>query len=322
MSNFKIAITRRIPEAGINLLKQAGFEPIVSSKDGVLTREELKEFVKGADAILSLLTDKIDAEILEAAGPQLKVVANYAVGYDNINLNDCKVKNILVTNTPGVLTETVAEHAIGLLFAIAQNIPQADRFTREGKFVGWAPMLFLGTDLYDKTLGILGLGRIGLEVVKRLKDGFSLDIIYYDVNRNEQAEKEFNVKYVSLEELMRNSDFLSIHVPLTPTTKHLIGEKELRLMKKTAYLINTSRGALIDEVALVKIMQEKVIQGAALDVYENEPKLTEGLAQLDNVILLPHIASASIGTRSKMAEMAAQNILAVFNGQTPPNLVK
>jgi len=322
MSNFKIVITRRIPDAGINFLRQADLEPVVSQKDGVLTREELKEFVKGADAILSLLTDKIDAEILEAAGPQLKVVANYAVGYDNINLNDCKAKNILVTNTPGVLTETVAEHAIGLLFAIAQNIPQADKFTREGKFTGWAPMLFLGTDLYDKTLGILGLGRIGLEVVKRLKDGFSLDIIYYDINRNEQAEKELKIKYVSLEELMRNSDFLSIHVPLTPTTRHLIGDKELRLMKKTAYLINTSRGALLDEAALVKVLQEKIIQGAALDVYENEPKLTEGLAQLDNVILLPHIASASIGTRSKMAEMAAQNILAVLNGQTPPNLVK
>ncbi|MDP2855686.1 MAG: D-glycerate dehydrogenase [bacterium] len=322
MSNLKIVITRRIPDAGINLLRQAGFEPIVSQKDGVLTREELKEFVKGADAILPLLTDKIDAEILEVAGPQLKVVANYAVGYDNINLDDCKAKNILVTNTPGVLTETVAEHAIGLLFAIAQNIPQADKFTREGKFVGWAPMLFLGTDLYDKTLGILGLGRIGLEVMKRLKDGFSLDIIYYDVNRNEQAEKEFNIKYVSLEELMKNSDFLSIHVPLTPTTKHLIGEKELRLMKKTAYLINTSRGPLIDEAALVKVLQEKAIQGAALDVYENEPKLSDGLAQLDNVVLLPHIASASIGTRSKMAEMAAQNILAVLNGQAPPNLVK
>lgn len=322
MSNLKIVITRRIPDAGINLLRQAGLEPIVSQKEGVLTAEELKEFVKGADAILSLLTDKIDAEVLEAAGPQLKVVANYAVGYDNINFNDCKAKNILVTNTPGVLTETVAEHAIGLLFAIAQNIPQADKFIREGKFVGWAPMLFLGTDLYDKTLGILGLGRIGLEVVKRLKDGFSLDIIYYDINRNEQAEKEFNIKYVSLEELMRNSDFLSIHVPLTPTTRHLIGGKELGLMKKTAYLINTSRGPLIDEAALVKVLQEKAIQGAALDVYENEPKLSDGLAQLDNVVLLPHIASASIGTRSKMAEMAAQNILAVLSGQTPPNLVK
>lgn len=315
----KVVVTRRIPDVGIELLKDSGFEVVVSQKEGVLTRDELKEFVKGADAILSLLTDKIDAEILESVGPQLKIVANYAVGYDNLKLDDLKAKNIIATNTPGVLTETVAEHTIGLLFAIAQNIPQADKFTREGKFVGWAPMLFLGTDVLGKTLGILGLGRIGLEIVKRLKDGFDMNIIYYDLHRNEQLEKEYGITFVSLEELMKNSDFLSIHVPLTPETKHLIGEKELRLMKKTAYLINTSRGAVIDEMALVKILQEKVIQGAGLDVYENEPKLSDGLIQLDNVILLPHIASASIGTRSKMAEMAAKNIIAVLGGQAPIN---
>lgn len=317
----KVVVTRRIPDAGIDLLKQAGYEVVVSEKDGVLTRDELREFVKGADAILSLLTDKIDAEILDSAGSQLKIVANYAVGYDNLKLDDLKLKNVIATNTPGVLTETVAEHAIGLLFAVAQNISQADKFTRDGKFVGWAPMLFLGTDVFGKTLGILGLGRIGLEIVKRLKDGFDLNIVYYDSNRNEQAEKDYGIKYASLEELLSISDFVSIHVPLTPGTKHLIGEKELRLMKKTAYLINTSRGAVIDEMALVKVLKERIIQGAGLDVYENEPKLSDGLAQLDNVILLPHIASASIGTRSKMAEMAASNIIAVLNGQNPINPV-
>jgi glyoxylate reductase len=316
---MKVVVTRQIPETGIEILKKAGFEVSVSSKDGVLTRDELKEFVKGADAILSLLTDKIDAEILEAAGPQLKIVANYAVGYDNIKVDDCKSKNVIVTNTPGVLTETVAEHAIGLLFAVAQNIPQADKYTREGKFVGWGPMLFLGTDIRNKTIGIIGLGRIGLEMVKRLKDGFGVNFIYYDLKRNEAAEKEFGVQFVSLEDLMKTSDFVSIHVPLTPETKHLIGEKELRLMKKTAYLINTSRGAVIDEIALVKILQEKIIAGAGLDVYENEPKLSEGLAELDNVVLLPHIASASIGTRSKMSEMAATNIVEVLSGKSPVN---
>lgn len=316
---MKVVVTRQIPETGIEILKKAGFEVSVSSKDGVLTRDELKEFVKGADAILSLLTDKIDAEILEAAGPQLKIVANYAVGYDNIKVDDCKARNIIVTNTPGVLTETVAEHAIGLLFAVAQNIPQADKYTREGKFVGWGPMLFLGTDIRNKTIGIIGLGRIGLEMVKRLRDGFGVNFIYYDLKRNETAEKEFGVQFVSLEDLMKTSDFVSIHVPLTPETKHLIGEKELRLMKKTAYLINTSRGAVIDEIALVKILQEKIIAGAGLDVYENEPKLSEGLAELDNVVLLPHIASASIGTRSKMSEMAATNIVEVLSGKSPVN---
>lgn len=252
---MKVVVTRQIPESGINILKQAGFDVVVSAKDGVLTRDELKEFVKGADAILSLLTDKIDAEILEAAGLQLKIVANYAVGYDNIKVDDCKTKNVIVTNTPGVLTETVAEHAIGLLFAVAQNIPQADKYTREGKFVGWGPMLFLGTDIRNKTIGIVGLGRIGLEMVKRLKDGFGVNFIYFDLKRNEAAEKEFGVQFVSLEDLMKNSDFVSIHVPLTPETKHMIGDKELRLMKKTAYLINTSRGAVIDEAALVKVLQ-------------------------------------------------------------------
>ena len=316
---MKVVITRQIPETGIEILKQAGFEVVVSSKDGVLTRDELKEFVKGADAILSLLTDKIDVEILETAGPQLKIVANYAVGYDNIKVDDCKSKNVIVTNTPGVLTETVAEHAIGLLFAVAQNISQADKYTREGKFVGWGPMLFLGTDIRNKTIGIIGLGRIGLEMVKRLKDGFGVNFIYYDLKRNEASEKEFGVQFVSLEDLMKTSDFVSIHVPLTPETKHLIGEKELRLMKKIAYLINTSRGAVIDEIALVKILQEKIIAGAGLDVYENEPKLSEGLAELDNVVLLPHIASASIGTRSKMSEMAATNIVEVLSGKSPIN---
>jgi len=316
---MKVVVTRQIPESGIELLKKAGFEVVVSAKDGVLTRDELKEFVKGADAILSLLTDKIDAEILETAGPQLKIVANYAVGYDNIKIDDCKTKNIIATNTPGVLTETVAEHAIGLLFAVAQNIPQADKYTRQGMFTCWGPMLFLGTDIRNKTIGIVGLGRIGLEMVKRLKDGFGVNFIYYDLKRNEPAEKEFGVQYVSLEDLMKNSDFVSIHVPLTPETKHMIGDKELRLMKKTAYLINTSRGAVIDEAALVKVLQERLIQGAGLDVYENEPKLTEGLVQLDNVVLLPHIASASIGTRSKMSEMAATNIVEVLSGKPPVN---
>ena len=316
---MKVVVTRQIPESGINILKQAGHEVLVSAKDGVLTQDELKEFVKGADAILSLLTDKIDAGVLEAAGSQLRIVANYAVGYDNININDCKAKNIIATNTPGVLTETVAEHTIGLLFAVAQNIPQADKYTREGKFAGWGPMSFLGTDVRNKIIGIIGLGRIGLEIVKRLRDGFGINFIYYDLKRNEQAEKEFGVQFVFLEDLMKNSDFVSIHVPLTPETKHLVGDKELRLMKKTAYLINTSRGAVIEEAALVKVLQERTIAGAGLDVYENEPKLSEGLVQLDNVVLLPHIASASFDTRSKMSEMAAQNIVAVLSGQAPIN---
>lgn len=318
---FKVVVTRKIPEAGLELLKKAGFQVKVNPFDRVLSRKELKKFVKGADAILSLLTDKIDKEILEAAGEQLKIVANYAVGYDNINLKDCQERKVLVTNTPGVLTETVAEHTIGLLFAIAQRIVEADRYVREGKFKGWAPMLFLGVDIRGKTLGIIGLGRIGAEVARRMHDGFDLKIVYYDVSRNPQLEKQYKINYLPLKTLLKTSDFISLHVPLLPTTYHLIGWRELKMMKRTAYLINTSRGAVIDEKALVRALKEKIIAGAALDVFENEPKLTPGLKELPNVVLTPHIASASFETRSKMAEMAALNIIKALRGEKPPNLV-
>lgn len=318
---FKVVVTRKIPPAGLELLKKAGFQLKINPFDRILSKAELKKFVKGADAILCLLTDKIDKEILKAAGPQLKIVANYAVGYDNINLKDCQEKKVMVTNTPGVLTETVAEHTIGLLFAITQRIVEADRYVREGKFKGWAPMLFLGTDLRGKILGIIGLGRIGGEVAKRMRDGFNLKIVYYDIFRNFSLEKKYKINYLPLKTLLKTADFISLHVPLSPKTYHLIGWPELKLMKKTAYLINTSRGAVIDERALVKALKEKLIAGAALDVFENEPKLTAGLKNLPNVVLTPHIASASWETRSKMSEMAALNIIAALEGKKPPNLV-
>jgi len=319
---YRVVVTRQIPTSGISLLKQAGFDVKVNPKGRVLKKEELKKFVKGADAILSLLTDKIDAEILEAAGPQLKIVANYAVGYDNIKLDDCRKRKVFVTNTPGVLTETVAEHAIGLLFAISQRIVEADEFTRRGKFNGWAPMMFLGSDVREKTLGIIGLGRIGAEVARRMADGFDLKIVYYDIKRSPTLEKKYKIHYLPLRTLLRTSDFVSVHVPLLPQTRHLIGWSALKMMKKTAYLINTSRGPVIDERALVKALKQKIIAGAALDVFENEPRLMPGLTKLENTVLTPHIASASVETRSKMSEMAAKNIIAVLNAKTPPNLVK
>ena len=316
---FKVVVTRRIPEVGLQLLKKAGFEVKVSPYNRILTRPELKKFVKGADAILSLLTDKIDGEILDAAGPQLKIVANYAVGYDNFKIDDFKTRKIYATNTPGVLTETVAEHTIGLLFAIAQRIVEADEFVRQKKFRGWEPMLFLGTDVRNKTLGIVGLGRIGGEVTKRMRDGFGLKIIYFDVKRNKELEKELGIKYVSFSQLLKESDFISIHVPLLPTTHHMFTLKEFKMMKPTAFLINTSRGAIINERDLVTALKKKIIAGAALDVYEFEPKITPDLLKLPNTVLLPHIASASIETRSKMAEMAAKNIIAVLRGGKPIN---
>jgi glyoxylate reductase len=318
----KIFVTRAIPENGINLLKEQGYEVMVSPHDRVLTREELFESVRGADAILSLLTDKMNDEVFDAAGPQLKIVANYAVGYDNIDVKAAAAKNIIVTNTPGVLTESVAEQAIALIFSIARRVVESDQYMRDGKYVGWAPLLFLGNDLVGKTLGLVGLGRIGAAVAKRMQDGFEMKIIYYDVKRSEEFEKQYNLRYVDLEALLKESDFVSIHVPMMPETKHLIGATQLKMMKKTAYLINTSRGPVVDEKALVEALKSGEIKGAALDVYEEEPKMAPGLAELPNTVLTPHTASATEETRGAMSELAAKNIIAVLEGREPISPVK
>ena len=319
---FKIFITRKIPDAGIKLLKQAGFQVSVSQVDGVMAREDLLKKVKGMDAILPLLTDKMDGELMDAAGKQLKVIANYAVGIDNINLDDAAQRIITITNTPGVLTEAVAELAFALMISAARRIPESDQFTRKGKYKGWAPMMMLGSELHHKTLGIVGLGRIGSAVAERAFFGFKMKIIYYDVKRNEEFEQKFQAEYRGLPGLLRDADFISIHVPLISETKHLIGKNEFKIMKKTAYLINTSRGPIVDEAALVDALKKKRIAGAGLDVYENEPKLAPGLKDLPNVVLTPHTGSATIETRSAMAELAAKNIIEVLNGRAPLTPVK
>jgi len=317
---LKVYITRRIPEPGIEMIRKE-HEVEVNPYDRVLTREELLQAVKGKDGILCLLTDKIDAEVFDAAGPQLKVVSNYAVGYDNIDVNEATKRGIVVTNTPGVLTETTADLAWALILATARRIVEADKFTRAGKYEGWAPMLFLGQDVYGKTLGIIGMGRIGQAVARRAK-GFNMKVLYNDIRRiPEELEKELNATFVSLDELIEQSDFVSLHTYLSPETYHLINEERLRKMKKTAYLINTSRGPVVDESALVRALKEGWIAGAGLDVYEFEPKLVPGLAECENAVLLPHIASASVETRTKMATMAAENLLAVLAGKMPPNPV-
>lgn len=317
---MKVYITRRIPEPGIEMIRKE-HEVEVNPYDRVLTREELLQAVKGKDGILCLLTDKIDAEVFDAAGPQLKVVSNYAVGYDNIDVNEATKRGIVVTNTPGVLTETTADLAWALILATARRIVEADKFTRAGKYEGWAPMLFLGQDVYGKTLGIIGMGRIGQAVARRAK-GFNMKVLYNDIRRiPEELEKELNATFVSLDELIEQSDFVSLHTYLSPETYHLINEERLRKMKKTAYLINTSRGPVVDESALVRALKEGWIAGAGLDVYEFEPKLVPGLAECENAVLLPHIASASVETRTKMATMAAENLLAVLAGKMPPNPV-
>jgi len=319
---MKVFVTRAIPDAGIKLMREAGLEVEVSDFDGVLPPDKLLEKVKGADAILSLLTDKMKDEVMAAAGPQLKIIANYAVGYDNIDIKAAAVRNLIVTNTPGVLTESVAEHAIALIFALAHRIVESDQYMRDGKYTAWAPMLFLGNDLVGKTLGLVGLGRIGEAVAKRMYDGFDMKIFYYDVNRNQDLENKYHVEYRDLESLLKESDFISVHVPLNPQTKHLIGEPQLKMMKKTAYLVNTSRGPVLDEAALVAALKAGEIKGAALDVYENEPKMAEGLAQLSNTVLTPHTASATEETRGAMSELAAKNIIAVLKGEAAITPVK
>jgi len=320
MKKFKVFVTRKILEEGLNMLRER-YDVEVSDYDGIIPREMLLKKVKGADALLSLLTDNIDAEVMDAAGPNLKIIANYAVGYNNIDVEEATKRGIMVTNTPGVLTETTADFAWTLLMAIARRIVEADKFVREGKFRGWEPMLLLGTDVFGATLGIVGFGRIGQAMARRAL-GFNMRVLYYDNSRiDEQIEKELKATFVDLPTLLKESDFVTLHVPLTKQTHHLIGEKELKMMKKDAYLINTARGPVVDEKALVKALKEGWIKGAALDVFENEPEIEPELLKLDNVVLAPHIASASYATRSKMSVMVAENIIKALNGEVPPNLV-
>ncbi|MEK7192959.1 MAG: D-glycerate dehydrogenase [Patescibacteria group bacterium] len=319
----KIFVTRLIPESGLSLLRKEGHEVDVSEKDGVLTKSELIEHLsmKPYDAILSLLTDKIDSDIFNAVF-SAKIFANYAVGVDNVDLKTAKERGISVTNTPGVLTNTVAEHAFALVLACAHRIAEADAFTRAGKYTGWAPKLLLGTDISGKTLGVLGLGRIGSRVAHHGVKGFGMNVVYFDPKRNEDFEKEYGARYANTpEELLPLCDVVSIHVPLLDSTRHLMDARRLSLMKKNAILVNTSRGPVIDENALVEALKNGTIRAAALDVFENEPKLAPGLADLPNVILTPHIASATEETREAMSMMAAQNIIALLKGAVPPNLV-
>lgn len=313
MPKKKVFVTQKIPEKGLQLLKKF-FQVKVYPKDQVIPRRVLLKEVKHCDALLCLLTEKIDQAVL-GANPRLKVVSNYAVGYDNIDVKAATARGIPVTNTPGVLENAVAEHTFALMLALSKRIVEADSFTRAGKYKRWEPMLLLGTELEGKTLGIVGLGRIGAGVAERARKGMGINVLYHDIKRNKQFEKEYQAKYVSLSELLKKSDFVSLHVPLLPSTRHLIGREELKLMKKTAYLINTSRGPVIDEKALAEALQKKHIAGAGLDVYENEPKINHLLTKLRNTVLTPHTASATVEARTAMSELAAQNIIDVLQGR-------
>lgn len=315
----RVFVSSVIPQLGIDILERE-CQVKVNPYDRLLTKQELIEEVQEADGLLCLLSDTIDGEVMTASA-SLKIISDYAVGYDNIDIAEATRRGIMVTNTPGVLTDTTADLTWALIMSVGRRIVEADRFTRAGKFKRWMPMLFLGSDVHHSTLGIVGLGRIGRAVAKRAA-GFEMRILYTDVERApRKIENELRVEFVSLEGLLSSSDFVTLHVPLAPETRHLIGAKELKMMKKTAYLVNAARGPLVDERALVRALREKWIGGAALDVYENEPALTHGLAELDNVVVVPHIGSASTGTREKMAVMAATNLVAGLKGEVPPNLV-
>jgi len=318
-----IFVTRQIPEVGISMLREKGYIVDVREKSSVPSSKELIKALKNKpyDAVVTLLTDKVDALLFDVA-PTAKIFANYATGFDNIDLEVAKQKGITITNAPAVSTsEAVAEHTFALMLSLAARIVEADEFVRNGKYAGWDPMNFIGTDILGKTLGLIGAGRIGAKVA-HYASGFGLKVMYTDVKRNEQIEKESGaVYYPTPEEILKQADIVSLHVPLMDATRHLINKERLAMMKKTAFLVNTSRGPIVDEVALVEALQNKTIAGAGLDVFEFEPKLSKGLVKLDNVILTPHIASASDTARNEMSTLVAQNIIDFFEGKVPANKV-
>jgi glyoxylate reductase len=309
----KVLVTREIPDAGLRLLED--FEVTVLSESSP-ERGELLEAARGAVGILPTVTEKMDAEVMDAAGDGLKVIANMAVGYDNIDVEAATERGVVVTNTPEVLNETTADTAFMLLLAAARRLGEAERLLRSGGWDGWGPKQLTGPDVWGKRLGVVGFGRIGQALARRTR-GFDMDLVYHDQYRNEGAERELGARYLELDELLRTSDFVSIHTPLTPETTHLIGADELERMKPEAVLVNTSRGPVVDESALADALVEGRIFAAGLDVYEEEPEVHPKLLELENVVLAPHIGSASIETRDKMAALAAENLAAVLRGEEP-----
>ncbi|MEB3760030.1 MAG: NAD(P)-binding domain-containing protein [Desulfurococcales archaeon] len=325
MPKPKVFATRKLPGNVFERLSEY-YEVEVWPEYTAPPYEVLIEKAKQSDALITLLTDKIDCNLLESAQPRLRIVSQYAVGYDNIDIECATRLGVYVTNTPGVLTDATADLTWALIMAITRRIVEADKFVRSGEWyrsgTGWHPMMLLGFEITGKTLGIIGMGRIGRAVAQRAK-GFRMRIIYYDKYRlPEEMEKELGAEYVDLETLLREADVISIHTPLTPETYHMIGEEQLKKMKKTAYLVNTSRGKVIDTEALVKALKEKWIAGAALDVFEEEPISPDHpLTKLDNVVLTPHIGSATWETRTRMADIVAENLIAFAKGEVPPTLV-
>ena len=313
----KVLVTREIPEAGLEPLEGLDVTVLSELPPG---RDELLEAARGVDGVLSTLTEQIDAGFINAAGDRLKVIANMAVGYDNVDLKAANERGIIVTNTPEVLNETTADTAFMLMLAAARRLGEGERIVRSGRWEAWGPKMLLGPDVWGKRLGVLGFGRIGRAVARRAK-GFGMEICYWSRSRKEEAEEELGARYLELDELLETCDFFSIHTPLTEETTHLIGAEELRKMKPKAVLVNTSRGPVVNEDALAGALEDERIFAAGLDVYEEEPKVHPKLLELENVVLAPHIGSASIETRNKMAVTAGEDLRAALRGEQPKNPV-
>jgi glyoxylate reductase len=316
---MKVYVTRPVFDEAIErLTREVDVE--LNPEDCILTKKELIERLQNKDGALTLLTDSVDLQVLQSA-PRLKVVANFAVGFNNVALDAATELGVVVTNTPGVLTETTADFAWTLLMAAARRVVEGDKFARSGKFKAWGPKMFLGHDVYGKTLGLIGLGRIGQSVARRAA-GFNMRVVFHDAEPiPESTIKDLGVTRLPLDELLKTADFISMHVPLLPQTHHLLNDQTFALMKPNCIVINTSRGPVVDERALVRALRERKIAGAGLDVFEREPEIEPELFEIENVVLAPHIASASHETRLKMCLMAADNLLAALKGIRPPNLV-
>jgi glyoxylate reductase len=318
MQREKIFVTRRIPEAGVEKLRKH-FDVEVSPLDRNLTRDEILRMTAGAQGMVSMATDAIDRDLIDGLA-DIRIIANYAVGFNNIEIDYARERGIVVTNTPGVLTEATADVAMALILCVARRIVEGDRLVRRGEFEGFYPTFFLGVELENKVLGIYGLGRIG-KAVARKAVSFGLRIIYHDVEPFKEESLDFPAQYVSFDELVRRSDFLSIHALLSEETHHRFTRKEFRKMKATAFLINAARGPLVKEDDLVYALKNRWIAGAGLDVYEFEPRIHPDLIGMENVVLIPHIGSATIEVRERMSLMVADNLIAFFQGKTPPNRV-
>jgi glyoxylate reductase len=315
-----VYVSRIIPEPALEIIRAAAEMRMWDREDVPPPRDVLLREVAGCDGLLSLLTDRIDDELL-ARAPRLKVVGNMAVGYDNIDVDAATRHGVLVSNTPDVLTETTADFAFALLMAAARRMVEADAFTRAGKWKTWGPMLLAGQDIHHATLGLVGLGRIGSAVAKRAK-GFEMTVLYYDPIRRPDLEASLGIEYRTMNDVLRSSDFISVHVPLTPETRHLIGADQFRMMKPSAVFINAARGPIVDQAALAEALRSRTIYAAGIDVFEQEPVSSDDpLLGLDNAVIAPHIASASIPTRTRMATLAAENIAAVLQGRRPPTPV-